>query len=383
MFSSWMERVVTRSTIVILIATTPSFSFVAFGSHNHHSLTELCMSSASSHLLYQEQEKLIVQRGELEESLVTNVTPLTAPKIKIRGTGNAGGFGKTSASANNNKAEGKEYAKVLKQEGVVRIDNVLSSETADSAREYLYDLRKQSELEIAAGKIQPIQRFADVLLKQNRCDLTIPMGDEIVTKALDETLRVSPIGATISSIFGEDAVLHEFSCLMSDPGSQRQVIHPDTPYIDGKGPVLYTCFIALQDVTLDMGPTVWLPRTHCKEAHDEFQDNFAPEDGESKKDALIRKQPAVLGTLTKGSCGIFDSRLLHCGTANRSVDGISRALFYFSFKNPSVGYPGNPASIRAELGGANVKLGDLVADLQLFSKGEGSVLIDQLENMMR
>ena len=334
-------------------------------------------------LLYQEQEKLIVQRGELEESLVTNTSPLEAPKIKIRGTGKAGGFGKSSSSSNNNKAEGKEYAKILKKEGVVRIDNVLSSDTADEVREYLYALRKQSELEVAEGKIQPIQRFADVLLKQNRCDLTIPMGDEIITKALDETLRVSQIGSTISSVFGDGAILHEFSCLMSDPGSQRQVIHPDTPYIDGKGPVLYTCFIALQDVSLDMGPTTWLPRTHCKEAHEQFQDTFASEGAESRKDALIRKQPAVLGTLPKGCCGIFDSRLLHCGTANRSVDGTSRALFYFSFKNPEVGYPGNPASIRAELGNANVSLGDLVKDLQMFSKGKRTELVDRLGSLMR
>ena len=92
----------------------------------------------------------------------------------------------------------------------------------------------------------------------------VPLGDELITQALEEALCQSPVGATVASVFSDDAVLHEFSCLMSDPGSQRQVIHPDTPYIEGKGPVLYTCFIALQDVTMDMGPTVWLPRTHTK-----------------------------------------------------------------------------------------------------------------------
>lgn len=380
-----MVRAIAAAKLAVLLSVSSSFALIAPNTNCYRCLppTSLCMSSAASDLLYQEQEKLIVQRGELEETLISNVTPLEAPKIKIRGAGKARGFGKaSSSSSNNNKAEGKEYAKVLKKEGVVRIDNVLSSETADALREYLYALRRKSESEVEEGKIQPIQRFADVLLKQNRCDLTVPMGDDIVTKALDESLRVSPIGAILSSIFGEDAVLHEFSCLMSDPGSQRQVIHPDTPFIEGKGPVLYTCFIALQDVTLDMGPTVWLPRTHCKEAHDEFQDTFASEGSESMKDALIRKQPAVLGTLAKGSCGIFDSRLLHCGTANRSANGASRALFYFSFKNPEVAYPGNPASIRAQLASANVKLGELVKDLQSLSKGKASELIDRLGSLM-
>ena len=371
-----LQSVPKRAVVgALFVAAVPSLSFVIpRGNRCHKSI--LSMSSPVSDLLYLEQEKLIVQRGELEESLISNVTPLEAPRIKIRGAGKAGGFGKTSSSTNNNKAEGKEYAKILKKDGVVRIDNVLSSDTADKVREYLYDLRKQSESEVASGKIQPIQRFADVLLKQNRCDLTIPMGDDIITKALDETLRVSSIGATISSMFGEGAVLHEFSCLMSDPGSQRQVIHPDTPYIDGKGPVLYTCFIALQDVTLDMGPTVWMPGTHCKESHEEFQDA-------SRKDSLISKQTAVLGTLTKGSCAIFDSRLLHCGTANRSVNETSRALFYFSWKNPKVGYTGNPASIRKELGDKEVTLSELVKDLSLFSKGKQPELITKLGSLMR
>jgi len=64
-----------------------------------------------------------------------------------------------------------------------------------------------------------------------------------------------------------------------------------------------------------------------------------------------------LGTLAKGCCSIYDSRLLHCGSANRGKD--SRAIFYFSFRNPAVAYPGNPASIRAELGSAKITLNDL------------------------
>ena len=293
-------------------------------------------------------------------------------------SGKAGGFGKASSSTKSStKVEGKAYAKILKKEGVLRLDNVISPSTADDLRTYLYNLRAQSEQEVADGTVQPIERYANVLLKHNRCDLTIPLGtEEIVTKALNEALRKSPVGGTIESIFGNEAILHEFSCLMSDVGSQRQVIHPDTPFVDGKGPVLYTCFIALQDVTMDMGPTTWLPRTHTREAHAAFKDAF-------DKDELIKTQPAVLGLLPKGSCGIFDSRLLHCGTANRSTEGLSRALFYFSFKNPEVGYTGNPASIRLELGQENVPLGKLVSDLESFERGEGCPLIDELGRKMR
>ena len=41
----------------------------------------------------------------------------------------------------------------------------------------------------------------------------------------------------------------------------------------------------------------------------------------------------------------------------------SRAIFYFSFRCPAVTYPGNPPSIRADLGSAKITLGDLMASL--------------------
>ena len=327
---------------------------------------------------YLEQESLLIDRGELEATLVTCPSPLETPKIK---GDKSAGFAKKRQG--DRKAEGKEYAKVLKKEGVVRIDNVLSPTVAEDVRAYLYALREQSEREVKEGAREPMERFATVLLKNNRCDLTIPLGDVIISKALEETLVHSPIGTTITSIFGNNAILHELSCLMSDPGSQRQVIHPDTPYIDGKDAVLYTCFIALQDVTKDNGPTLWLPRTHNKKSHTEFKDELSWDGASftSQKDTLISNSAAKLGLLKQGDCAIFDSRTLHCGTAN--VSNMSRALFYFSFKNSEVGYTGNPPSIRKELGEKEVTLSELVKDLKAFGKGRGANLIENLGALMR
>ena len=92
-------------------------------------------------------------------------------------SGKAGGFGKASSNGTkaSSKLEGKSYAKILKKEGVLRLDNVLSPTTADALRTYLYNLRTQSEQDVADGKVQPIERYAHVLLKHNRCDLTIPL----------------------------------------------------------------------------------------------------------------------------------------------------------------------------------------------------------------
>ena len=61
-------------------------------------------------------------------------------------------------------------------------------------------------------------------------------------------------------------------------GACAQKLHADTTQGGGGGVddgggggdeghrVLFTCFVALQDVTEDMGPTWVAPRTHCGEA---------------------------------------------------------------------------------------------------------------------
>ena len=334
-------------------------------------------------LLYKEQEKLLISRGELEGQLMTQKqpTPIQTTQV-VKGSGSSkarrgsGGVGFASGSSSSTtttkagrqrlKEQAKAYAQVLKEDGVVRIDNVLSDNTADEMRAFVYDMRLESEELIRKGEIKTIDRFADVLLKTNRCDMPIPLGSGLVSHALSEVLIQSPVGNLISLLLDESAVLYELSCLMSDPGSQRQVVHPDTPYNENNDdPVLYTCFIALQDITMDMGPTTWLPQTHTKEMHDIFQKDS--KDEARGKDWLLQTQPSVLGTLPKGSCGIYDSRLLHCGGANHSDQ--SRALFYLSFKNPVMGYPGNPASIRKELIG-QLTLKDLTDDLTRHAKGK-------------
>lgn len=98
---------------------------------------------------YQEQENFLIRRGELEKKLLAgSSSPLEANVVKIRGTGKSGGFGgsgsasrKTTCSPAALKKEGKAHAKVLKRDGVVRIDKVLLSDQADKMREYISALR--------------------------------------------------------------------------------------------------------------------------------------------------------------------------------------------------------------------------------------------------
>jgi ectoine hydroxylase-related dioxygenase (phytanoyl-CoA dioxygenase family) len=328
-------------------------------------------STDASEMLYKEQENILVGRGEFEGTLMANTyTPIVANVVK--GAGSSGGFGGGGKSPKQQlKTQGKAHAAVLKKDGVVRIDNVLPADLADQVREFAYDLRQVSEEEVARGEVGAKERFANVLLRENRCDLTIPLGSKVIADALYSLLLDSAVGQTMQTLLGPEAILYELSCMMSDPGSQRQVVHPDTPCSsENDDPVLYTCFVALQDVQLDMGPTTWLPGTHTVDNHGLFRDESISEEGqETNKDKLLRTKPSVLGLLPKGSCGIFDSRLLHCGGANTSPT--SRAIFYISFRHHKVSNPGNPGSIRMEYI-SKFALSEMEKELTLYSKGKDS-----------
>ena len=273
----------------------------------------------------------------------------------------------------------KDFCETLRNDGVVRIDNVLSQEAANSLRDYVLDLEKRSTKAVETGTVAFSERFANVLIHTNRCDLKIPLGPSPVMSAMKELLE-SPILRTISSALDSGTgtcTLYELSCLISHPGSQRQNVHPDHPFViapedDGRNdphnnPLALTCFVALQNITPSMGPTLWIPGTHnCPNIHDRFQ-RIQVEDvldsSESPKDQLLRQMPFVLGTLSQGSCAIFDSRVLHCGTANSAVldqrqatrspgdlggtlqNQAVRAVFYMTLKHPKVGFPGNEGSI--------------------------------------
>jgi Phytanoyl-CoA dioxygenase (PhyH) len=386
-------------------------------------------------MLYEIQEQALVDRGVHEEAIMQrNVSPLgetVPPSVELhsnnhkqkqkpppksaaskRPTGPGGsGFGKGGAGAaarplrrsvrsrrRNNVHEAPPtvdatpYATALRNDGVVRINSVLPAPVARTMREWVVEYRAEALQQVQMGKVASRDRFADVLLRHNRCDLTLPLGPNPVMDALYSVLcQSSVLPAILRSAFrsscdntdgvddDDDPVLYELSTLISDPGSQRQVVHPDNPLLAGSPasvaaasasngdddnnnnvPVLLTCFVALQDVTEDMGPTVYLPGTHTTEAHRQF---FSTDDGDgdnNTKDSLLESNPKVLGLLNEGDCSLYDSRVLHCGSANRHPTQ-SRALLYMSFRNPRVINPGNPASIRPDLAAQQLTLSQLQA----------------------
>jgi ectoine hydroxylase-related dioxygenase (phytanoyl-CoA dioxygenase family) len=291
----------------------------------------------------------------------------------------------------------QSYAHSLASDGLVCIENVLPDDLADRLREYLIDLRDRSRSAIEAGAITNSQdRFADVLLNQNRCDLKVPLGPAAVNDALRHLLAAVPRGTVLRNLIelvyekhgsvGSQAALYELNCFMSQSGARRQLVHADIvsqsdddrPSILGPDePIMLTCFVALQDVDASMGPTYFIPGTHNLQAHRQF---FETPDAvppapmfDSTKDELLGTRPAVMGTLKKGSCILFDPRTLHCAGANFCDDPAkTRALFYFSFKNPKVDSPGCPSCGGYGIPDAEFTLQQLCEELLAETKGDVS-----------
>ncbi|KAJ1397906.1 hypothetical protein B484DRAFT_368727 [Ochromonadaceae sp. CCMP2298] len=146
----------------------------------------------------------------------------------------------------------------------------------------------------------------------------LPASEPLVRTALREVF--TSLRPLLVATVGEEGMLHELSSLVADPGAPRQCVHADT--IDQSMEPMYTFFVALQDVTFEMGHTVFLPRTHTPAAH--LMWNVQ----QSQKERFLTSLPATSSGLKKGDVAIFDSRVLHCGSANTSDK--RRVLFYLT-----------------------------------------------------
>ena len=135
---------------------------------------------------------------------------------------------------------------------MVRVNDVLSEEASAEMSRYVDETLRAND----AGTTRDLsmETFGNVYCKKNRWDLKLAY-DAPVRRALGECVR--SMREVLTTTCGEDAELVELAkALVSDPGSTRQPVHPDTAY--RRDPSVFTCFVALQDVERDMGPTLFI-----------------------------------------------------------------------------------------------------------------------------
>lgn len=325
-------------------------------------------------LLQRDLDEAVAVRAEKEQSLLQEGTALEAIEQKgAISSSTASGFGGGGAPAktpSKKKARGKAgaskkkpppgggtrgsvLARELRKSGVVRVNGALSEEAADRLREFVDAERASMTAEVESGARPLESRFAGLVLLKNRCDLLLPLHGPPVA-ALDELIGDgSVLGPLLEEVVGRGATFNELACLISEPGSRCQPIHPDTPYTPR--PPLYACFVALQDVTLDMGPTVYLPGTHTKEEHTAFYGGDLQRGLDTTgqrttpiAEGYLRGKTVKLGLLKKGDAALYNQQVLHCGSANLSADKVRRQ-FYFSVRDPTVKGVAARPSIRPAL----------------------------------
>lgn len=219
---------------------------------------------------------------------------------------------------------------ILLNKGIIRLNNVLSHDLCDKA---LVSINNKLKNDIINNNEQ-IQEtgYGNVLCRDNRWDLYL-RNEGVYNEVLSSIFNKDNI---IYNLFKElfydsiDIEFHELSALISDFGAASQPIHPDSMFT--KDAPLYTIFIALQDVTEEMGATIFLPSTNTLYCHEQHKSNLT-------KDDFLSTCEYRQSLLKKGDIAIMDSRTLHCGDANTDS---RRVLLYLTLRCPNTFHTCDP-----------------------------------------
>ena len=214
----------------------------------------------------------------------------------------------------------------LRENGVVRLDNILSHELCDACAAAInVSLQVARDAGIDYFSDTKEMGFGNVDANNKRWDMYLNNQGPFQASMQYMFGESSTVLSTLfSNLFnGVDPQMYEYAALISDSGAVSQRIHSDTTF-QTECP-LYTVFIALQDITSDMGPTIFLPGSNTEVGHTEFR---------FRRNQFIDNSISKHSLLKKGDVTVMDSRSFHCGSANNSL--YRRALFYFTLLNPNI-----------------------------------------------
>lgn len=229
---------------------------------------------------------------------------------------------------------------IVQSRGVALVPQALSKQAASALHSFVMSelhrcsvcrrlCTKQEEwftpgiFQTRAGKSDP----------QTRWDLRLKLAPA-VWDAVVEVLQ-SPVGQALALLAGgKDAEVWELSCVISSPGSVPQLLHSDTDVLNE--PQLFTVFVALQDVSFSMGPTRFLPGSHCARDHVLFRENASK---------FLQNAFSEVAILNAGDAAIYDGRLLHGGGSNNSE--MHRALLTITARSKYASCKGDTEDSRS------------------------------------
>lgn len=213
-------------------------------------------------LLYQDQQNAMEARAEYEKSLIQNAKELTAPVFKSmkkkqqtttgsNSRSSGMGFGGSSSTSNKNKKDflgarvAKEQAKIIERDGVLRINNALSPALADSLRQYILEEQALADAKTKSDSSLSKSFYGVENQRKHRCDLQLSLlrggfgvdsGDvsdkspteHFVADTLQELLGArGSLRSLYENLVTLDGEFYELAALVTNPGSSRQMFHPD------------------------------------------------------------------------------------------------------------------------------------------------------------
>ncbi len=153
--------------------------------------------------------------------------------------------------------------------------------------------------------------------------------------------RDLPWWPLIATVLGDDAEYSFSGVVFSEPGSQAQCWHMDSPHVAAEHRPAHALnvLMALHDIPLAMGPTELARGSHVMTNHLAnprlVREELIYQHPQTSPASLVentdqREPDPYSRALSAGSCLVFDDRLLHRGLANRSES--TRHVAYFSYR---------------------------------------------------
>jgi len=164
----------------------------------------------------------------------------------------------------------------------------------------------------------------------------------------------------LESLVTSEGELYELAAILSSPGHEVEGGKIDSILKDeirlADVPPLFTVYLAIHDVDINMGPTTFFTNTHDENVDEQSLNGNAP-----PRRSIMKKGDAV----------VIDSRILSTSYSNDSQLGNPFTLLKLSFRNPKyTGDLGYAGSLRPEYREKKITLGQLGETLVAYKKGD-------------
>ena len=123
----------------------------------------------------------------------------------------------------NNNDQG--YSHYMQENGVVRINDLLSEELTTRLSELIRSDLTESIADVKNGIVQPLERFSTMLSSTNRWDFKLKLEHPIVLEAMRSIFcKNTPLGALMTSLVSEKGDIIYVSCISSFMCEVHQII---------------------------------------------------------------------------------------------------------------------------------------------------------------